>query len=41
MHCKPYESILEGNAELVGTDEYKADVYISNGTKAIDDSVIL
>jgi ATP-dependent helicase/DNAse subunit B len=26
--CRPYEMILKGEAELVGQDEYRADVYI-------------
>ncbi len=26
--CRPFEMILKGEAELVGSDEYKADVYI-------------
>jgi ATP-dependent helicase/DNAse subunit B len=26
--CRPYEMILKGEAELVGSDEYRADVYI-------------
>lgn len=26
--CRPYEMVLKGEAELVGSDEYKADVYI-------------
>ena len=41
--CKPYEAIIRGEAELVGEDEYKADVYIlppKNG-QMIDESVIL
>lgn len=28
--CRPYESILKGEAEFVGLDDYKADVYILN-----------
>ncbi len=28
MHCTPYERIIRGEAELVGEDEYRADVYI-------------
>jgi ATP-dependent helicase/DNAse subunit B len=28
--CRPYEAILRGEAEFVGTDNYKADVYILN-----------
>lgn len=40
-YCKPYEGILQGNAKLVGTDEYNADVYIDNESSAEDTSVIL
>lgn len=39
--CKPYEGILSGNAKLVGTDEYNADVYISNEAEGDETSVIL
>lgn len=28
--CRPYEMILKGEAEFVGNDEYRADVYILN-----------
>lgn len=28
--CRPYEMVLKGEAELVGSDEYRADVYILN-----------
>jgi hypothetical protein len=28
--CRPYEMILKGEAELVGQDEYRADVYVLN-----------
>jgi ATP-dependent helicase/DNAse subunit B len=28
--CRPYEMILKGEAELVGNDEFRADVYILN-----------
>lgn len=28
--CRPYEMILNGEAELVGNDEFKADVYVLN-----------
>lgn len=28
--CRPYESILKGEAEFVGLDDYRADVYILN-----------
>lgn len=27
--CRPYEKILRGEAELVGQDEYRADVYVT------------
>lgn len=27
-HCQPFEAILRGEAKLVGTDDYRADVYI-------------
>ena len=40
MHCKPYEAILRGEAELVGKDEYNADVYILN-SEDNEESVIL
>lgn len=40
-HCKSYEAILRGEAELVGTDEYNADVYILGGGSAETGSVIL
>lgn len=42
MHCKPYEAILAGEGELVGTDEINRDVYIlsqQSGEEA--ESVIL
>jgi ATP-dependent helicase/DNAse subunit B len=41
MHCKPYEAILKGEAELVGTDEYNADVYIASDQTDSDTSIIL
>ena len=41
MHCKPYEAILRNEAELVGTDEYNADVYIASDQNDSDTSVIL
>lgn len=41
MHCKPYEAILKNEAELVGSDEYKADVYIAKYDDNPDTSVIL
>jgi hypothetical protein len=28
LHCKPYEAIIAGEAELVGTDEMNRDIYI-------------
>lgn len=28
--CRPYEMVLKGEAEFVGNDEYKADVYVIN-----------
>lgn len=28
--CRPYEMILKGEAEAVGSDEYRADVYVIN-----------
>lgn len=31
--CRPYESILRGDAEFVGLDDFKADVYILNKTE--------
>lgn len=41
MHCKPYEGILKGNAQLVGTDEYNADIYINSLEVEQDSSIIL
>ncbi len=41
MHCKPYEAIVRGESELVGTDEYNADVYIASDQTDSDTSVIL
>jgi ATP-dependent helicase/DNAse subunit B len=41
--CKPFESILRGEAEFVGVNEYRADVFVlkqSDGNTE-DDSVIL
>lgn len=40
-NCKPYEQILAGNARLVGTDEYNADVYIFDNYSSDNSSVIL
>lgn len=41
--CRPYEMILNGEAELVGQDEFKADVYILNKPTKIsgDDARVL
>jgi len=41
--CRPYEMILENQAELVGQDEYRADVYVLNkpSHKGEEDSKIL
>ncbi len=42
MHCKPFEKIIAGEAEFVGLNEYKADVYImKNAVDIEEDSVIL
>lgn len=35
--CRPYERILRGEAELVGLDEYKADVYVINKPTKTED----
>ena len=39
-HCRPYEEIVKGNARLVGTNDYRQDVYIIEEMKK-DSSVIL
>jgi hypothetical protein len=41
--CRPYEMVLRGEAELVGNDEYKADVYVISNptTNDEEDSKIL
>lgn len=41
--CRPYEAVLRGEAELVGSDSYGADVYMLNQapTDQTDQSVIL
>jgi hypothetical protein len=41
--CKPLEAVLRGEAELVGTNEYNADVYVLNKSAnvPVDDSFIL
>lgn len=42
FNCLPFEKIIRGEAELVGVNEYKADVYIMKHEVDIeDDSVIL
>ena len=35
--CRPFEMILKGEAELVGQDEYRADVYILNKPTRIEE----
>jgi len=41
--CRPYEAILRGEAEFVGNDEYKADVYVQNKSPQnnLEDSRVL
>lgn len=41
--CRPFESVLKGEAEFVGLDDFKADVYVLNKTSASNekDSTIL
>lgn len=41
--CKPFEKILNNEAEFVGSDEYRADVYILNQSKSEEkeDGIIL
>ena len=41
--CKPFEAILRGEAEFVGSDEYNADVYILTSKPEADEeeSIIL
>ena len=39
--CKPYEAILRGEGELVGTDEYNADIYILASDSDEETSIIL
>lgn len=42
VHCKPYETVLSGEAELVGVDAYNRDIYIlPSNMNAEPDSVIL
>lgn len=38
--CKPYESIIKGDAELVGVDEYGSDCYLLSGVSE-NESVVL
>lgn len=39
--CRPYESILKGEAEFVGLDDYKADVYVMKKPEKEIESKIL
>ncbi|MGI5841494.1 MAG: RecB family exonuclease [Patescibacteria group bacterium] len=42
--CKPYEAVLRGEAEFVGTDEYRSDVYVlhrQNNKEEVEDSILL
>lgn len=39
--CKPFEAVLRGEGELVGTNEYNTDVYILKPSEAQEDSYIL
>jgi ATP-dependent helicase/DNAse subunit B len=39
--CRPYEAILRGEAEFVGLDDFKADVYIQKKSTPENESVIL
>lgn len=41
MHCKPFEAILRGEGELVGTDEINRDIYLVSRDHAPPESVIL
>lgn len=40
-YCKSYEAVLRGEAELVGVDEYNADIYILPLADSVPESVIL
>ncbi len=40
-NCLPYEAIIEGKAQLVGTDDYNYDVYIARSAEDDRESVIL
>jgi len=35
--CRPYETVLRGEAELIGHDEYRADVYVVNKTTKVEE----
>jgi len=39
-HCKPYEEIVKGNAQFVGVNEFRQDIYVLNDPKKTN-SVIL
>lgn len=41
QNCSPYEAILDGKAQLVGTDDYNYDVYIARSAEDDRESVIL
>jgi len=42
FNCKPFEKIIRGEAEFVGTNEYRADVYVMKDEIDIEeDSVVL
>lgn len=40
-YCKPYEMIIKGEAERVGTDDYGSEIYILPNKSDLADSVIL
>jgi CRISPR/Cas system-associated exonuclease Cas4 (RecB family) len=40
-HCKPFEAILRGEGEFVGTNEYNADVYVLTDEAIEVESVVL
>ena len=37
--CRPFESVLRGEAEFVGEDDYKADVYLVPTAKKEEEMV--
>ena len=42
--CKPYEAVLRGEAEFIGIDEYKSDVYVLNrqdNKEEVEGSILL